>query len=521
MNSVHSFIHNMYNYNYNYNNAIEPHKKIVWNKWTYELMDSIIASDKFMQHNTLKIFIRKKQMRIVIQPKNTDITHILDMVRDYVHGQSQERGFYIYVITAHNYNYNYKAKYSFLPFFYVSLPNTRDHVYKSGLLIPDYYPEKNVEEEMSIINPTKELFLVGFLNSKNAPITEPHDTSCMYNLSNWKTCKTLEWYNPQNFKKLFMHNILVQEQFPKKSIILLDLLFSPGRDYIALHSNNRTEEENYNILKANGFAKSKLLTRKNILKIFTSIINKYIAFMPINIPVQRNVILGEKIGSGYQGSVYISNESIIVKVMPIIRLSTSAFYEFLFTSIIETSPGADKYFLKFRDGFIKNNNIYLFIERADCNLLQFIKEHGNININIWRKVYTEVKESIEFLHSINIIHCDIQPKNIMYSKKKDKFFVIDFGLAEWAKNQHNVDYEMLADVPNKTKIDRILAQHSVDFLLSECNPEDIIKLKNRIFAKSPQFEINLNTELAKFAAFNYIKKYNIYTNDPENMLFRL
>lgn len=42
-----------------------------------------------------------------------------------------------------------------------------------------------------------------------------------------------------------------------------------------------------------------------------------------------------------------------------------------------------------------------------------------------------MKLSLVLLHELKIVHYDIKPENIMYSKYYKKFVFIDFGLAEY------------------------------------------------------------------------------------------
>jgi serine/threonine protein kinase len=375
--------------------------------------------------------------------------------------------------------------------------------------MPDYYEDIDTKNYNIERDPTKELFLVGLLNKKNIGIQEPHDTDCnAHNLHAWKTCKTLEYYNQTNFKKLFFHKIFVQELHPKKDVILLDSLFVPGVDYVI-----QNEPFNATIME-NGHNKSKLLTKNNILLIYKTIMQKYINIMR-DCPMKNiaNIRLGSLLGSGYQGAVFadLNDETRVIKNMKLVRGNTSAFYEFMFAGIIAGIDKKTHHFLKFYDGFLYKNNIYLYLEKADWSLCSH-----NFSLRDWHKIYTNVRESMEFLHNANILHGDIQPKNIMYSKARDKFVIIDFGLMSWMPAEGpRIDYEMFADIPNRAKIGKILKQYSLDFLLSHVSDANMQVLHEKMTNKN----INVNAEIEKFAGFNYIKKYDVFKNDPENILF--
>lgn len=44
-----------------------------------------------------------------------------------------------------------------------------------------------------------------------------------------------------------------------------------------------------------------------------------------------------------------------------------------------------------------------------------------------------IKNALRLLHSIHICHCDIKPKNLMWSPTYNKYVLIDFGLSKFVK----------------------------------------------------------------------------------------
>lgn len=46
------------------------------------------------------------------------------------------------------------------------------------------------------------------------------------------------------------------------------------------------------------------------------------------------------------------------------------------------------------------------------------------------KIFFEIKEAIMYIHSVQVVHYDIKPENIMYDFKTQKIKLIDFGLAQ-------------------------------------------------------------------------------------------
>jgi len=43
----------------------------------------------------------------------------------------------------------------------------------------------------------------------------------------------------------------------------------------------------------------------------------------------------------------------------------------------------------------------------------------------------ELKSSLFYFHSLNFVHNDIKPANVMYSRRIDKLVFIDFGLSKY------------------------------------------------------------------------------------------
>ena len=46
---------------------------------------------------------------------------------------------------------------------------------------------------------------------------------------------------------------------------------------------------------------------------------------------------------------------------------------------------------------------------------------------------TKLKRKLHFLHQFNIVHLDIKPSNIAFSKRLNSFVFLDFGLSKMIK----------------------------------------------------------------------------------------
>jgi WD40 repeat protein len=80
----------------------------------------------------------------------------------------------------------------------------------------------------------------------------------------------------------------------------------------------------------------------------------------------------------------------------------------------------------------EENYVYLIFEYVEGkNLNKLLSEQGKLNeIQVWQ-VLTDVLPVLELLHSYNLIHCDINPANIIYNPNspQQKFVLVDFASA--------------------------------------------------------------------------------------------
>lgn len=86
--------------------------------------------------------------------------------------------------------------------------------------------------------------------------------------------------------------------------------------------------------------------------------------------------------------------------------------------------------VKVFDVFDENNTTYYVMEfLKGQNLDEYIKEKGRLGENESVKIINEIGEALSYMHSMNMLHLDIKPKNVMRNKD-GKFYLIDFGLSK-------------------------------------------------------------------------------------------
>mmetsp|Transcript_5060 Transcript_5060/g.17565 ORF Transcript_5060/g.17565 Transcript_5060/m.17565 type:complete len:324 (+) Transcript_5060:1362-2333(+) len=97
-------------------------------------------------------------------------------------------------------------------------------------------------------------------------------------------------------------------------------------------------------------------------------------------------------------------------------------------------PGDEKGVLRLYDYFYHKEHLFIVCELLRANLYEFSRynrgsgEELYFNIPRLRSIARQVLQSLEYLHSLSLIHCDLKPENILirsYSRCEVK--VIDLG----------------------------------------------------------------------------------------------
>lgn len=473
MENIYKFIESYYNNTY------------LINKWTYTLMDMILLSDPFMMKNTLILSCSDRKVHIIkSQLQNTLHKNTIAMFKDYSNKYNISIARIYIVFSKQGGSSKFKLKYNFLPFFYLSKPKSLDDGDEStrGLLLPDY----------------------NFKLTKADVIIEKN-----------KIVKPNESHNQFNFKNLFsLKNAIIVESFQKKEIVLLDNLFIPGVDYIILHNK---QDENINYDPNSGYIKSKLLTKANILTILNFIILKYNSY-GLCLCKQSLIKTDKLIGRGYIGKVYSihGDSEKVTKIVDISPFYYTAFYEGVFCSILAENI----LFLRMYSLYLNNKKAYFIFEKADYTLEEYYKKR-NMTKKIWQKIYNDIYAAMKEMHRLNILHNDLKPKNIMYSVKKDQFYIIDFGSATWlTEKNRDIDIASFSDIPNRLRINEILDQIGLEKLHLNV-PSDLYTELNDFIVRHKYAEYLQTDAINVFFAMYYIKQNDPYINTYPNKLFKL
>ena len=79
---------------------------------------------------------------------------------------------------------------------------------------------------------------------------------------------------------------------------------------------------------------------------------------------------------------------------------------------------------------------YIVMENIEGILLYDIPIHS-INKDFISKLFIEMIKTLEYLHSINIVHADINPKNMIITND-NKIKLFDFGISQYIKENSNI-----------------------------------------------------------------------------------
>lgn len=88
--------------------------------------------------------------------------------------------------------------------------------------------------------------------------------------------------------------------------------------------------------------------------------------------------------------------------------------------------------IELKEAFRKKGKIYLVCEYVEKNLLEIL-EGGPIHPNQVRQYTYQLLKGIAYMHTLNIIHRDVKPENVLISKH-GSVKICDLGFARTIPN---------------------------------------------------------------------------------------
>jgi serine/threonine protein kinase len=164
----------------------------------------------------------------------------------------------------------------------------------------------------------------------------------------------------------------------------------------------------------------------------------------MNIIVANKYIMTEKVGEGSFGNIYKGfhkdNKSTVA--IKIDKNQGLLRHEAKIYNILKNAIFIPKIRLFGKDG----NYSYLIMDLLNVSLGKLVTLKKSFSLKTTLMIILNILDSIEIIHSKNIVHRDIKPDNFMISTNKDdkNIYFIDFGLSKIYKPKLQLH-------PNKSK----------------------------------------------------------------------
>lgn len=146
-----------------------------------------------------------------------------------------------------------------------------------------------------------------------------------------------------------------------------------------------------------------------------------------------NYYIGKEVGRGAFGKVYVgmNNNSDRVAIKEIKnepRFKAAAIREIQILKQLKENKLEENYIINFKEAFVNLGIQYMVFEYMDRNLYHYYKNNSIPYVDVIN-IFYELTKGLEYIHSQNIIHCDLKPENIMINRDSMKIKIIDFGSA--------------------------------------------------------------------------------------------
>lgn len=148
--------------------------------------------------------------------------------------------------------------------------------------------------------------------------------------------------------------------------------------------------------------------------------------------------------------------------------------EYKIQSFLLKRDEENKYIVPIYDFFSDENKNYMVMKRLHMSLGDVIKKI-DISFDDYsiRNVAKKILETLKFIHSNNICHCDIKPENIMISDDLKNIYLVDYGLAKYyKKNGKHIFFKTDINPAGTLRYMSVHSNHNVEI----SRRDDIISL---------------------------------------------
>lgn len=163
-----------------------------------------------------------------------------------------------------------------------------------------------------------------------------------------------------------------------------------------------------------------------------------------------------------------------------------------------------------RDFFEENGTAYIVMEYIEGkNLKVYMREHGIFKPDVFLQMIKPIMDALEKVHSIGLLHRDISPDNIMFTKES-KLKLMDFGAAVNTDNENTERGSIILKPgyapPEQYKRDGLqgawtdvyaLCATIYKCLTGVTPDESTVRLKNDTLKTFAEYGVNINTAVEK------------------------
>ena len=216
------------------------------------------------------------------------------------------------------------------------------------------------------------------------------------------------------------------------------------------------------------------------------------------------------IGKGVQGSVYLirDHKNKNKFISKITRQTFGKYDSYREMHFSEMTNKVVQYggFLEYYDTQIINSTVYMSMEAADGDLIQWSKE--NRSVDDWKSMLYQLVIAVIRMQKLGIIHNDLQAKNILFKnnsselvykiknkkynfRTKHYYYISDFGISAHnnleinliSKEQMkrpNYDLKKFSQIPNKLRSINVTNRLTYDELVNKLKNLEDMEYKDKI-----------------------------------------
>ena len=134
--------------------------------------------------------------------------------------------------------------------------------------------------------------------------------------------------------------------------------------------------------------------------------------------------------------------------------------------------------LRYFNSWIEEGHLYIQTEFCDGGNLSGLQNSSLNETNLWQIAF-QISQALAFLHSINLVHLDVKPENILCNKSRSRFVLADFGLTTpLYGSQSPQEKDALGQIGDR----RFLSCELMDGRLDALDKSDVLALGLTLFA---------------------------------------